>query len=64
MLDEVLAPDIQGLIANKNWIAVCDTGANWSAPEIADLLLALPKTERAVVFRVLPRAISNEVLPI
>ncbi|MFC1466131.1 MAG: magnesium transporter [Candidatus Brachytrichaceae bacterium NZ_4S206] len=61
MINEVLAPDIQDLIANKNWAAIRDVIANWPAPEIADLLLALPKTDRAIVFRVLPRAISSEV---
>ncbi len=60
-MNETLASDIQDLVTGKNWSAIRDAIANWPAPEIADLLLGLSKTDRAVVFRVLPRTISSEV---
>jgi len=59
-MNQALAPDIQNLIANKNWAAIRDAIADWPAPEIADLLLGLSKADRVIVFRVLPRAIAGE----
>lgn len=61
MFNEVLTPDIEDLIAQKNWAAIRESLANRPAPEIADLLLALPKRYRVIVFRLLPRAASSEV---
>jgi magnesium transporter len=54
-------PDIKELIEKKDWYALRGTIAKWPAPEIVDLLLTLDKPERVLLFRLLPRQLSEEV---
>ncbi len=54
-------PEISHLIASRNWAEIRKTLANWQPPEIADLLLALERRERVVLFRLLPRHVAPEV---
>jgi magnesium transporter len=61
MLKELLGPDIQELIRNKEYAALKDGISEWEAPEIADLLLSLPIEGQPILFRLLPRQSAAEV---
>lgn len=55
-LQKALAtPEIKQFIEKRNWRAVRDLVEEWPVPEVADLLLDLPKTERVLLFRALSR---------
>jgi len=61
MLKELLKPDIQDLIATRNWQALREVLSSWSAPEIADLLLDLETGDRVLLFKSLDRDLSSEL---
>ena len=61
MLKELLKPDIQDLIAIRNWTALREVLSSWSAPEIADLLLDLEPGDRVLLFKSLDRDLSSEL---
>ena len=61
MLKELLKPDIQDLIATRNWQALREVLSSWSAPEIADLLLDLDPGDRVLLFKSLDRELSSEL---
>jgi len=61
MLKELLKPDIQDLIATRNWQALREVLSSWSAPEIADLLLDLESGDRVLLFKSLDREQSSEL---
>ena len=55
MLKELLRPEIEELIRQKDWGVLREALELWPAPELSDLLLSLPKTDRALFYRSLPR---------
>ncbi|MFN3597773.1 MAG: magnesium transporter [Rubricoccaceae bacterium] len=55
-------PDVGALLAARDWSALRATLADWPAPDLADLLLGLPKPERILLFRALPRERAAEVV--
>lgn len=61
MLKELLKPEIQELLEKRRWTELRETLAEWSPPEIAELLLDLSKHERVLLFRALPRWLAAEV---
>jgi magnesium transporter len=61
MLKSLLKPEILERIQARDWAALRDALAEWPAPEVADLLLSLPKTDRGLLFRALPRDLEVEV---
>ncbi|MDZ7289814.1 MAG: magnesium transporter [candidate division KSB1 bacterium] len=61
MLKELLGPDIQELIRQKDYAGLKDGISDWEAPEIADLMLSLPEEEQPILFRLLPRQRAAEV---
>jgi len=61
MLKELLKPEIQELLEQHRWSELREALADWSAPEIADLLLHVDKQERVLLFRALPRWLAAEV---
>jgi|LJSS01.1.fsa_nt_gb magnesium transporter len=61
MLKELLKPEIQELLEQRRWNELREALADWSAPEIAELLLDLDKSERVLLFRALPRWLAAEV---
>ncbi len=61
MLKELLKPEIKELIAKRQWNNLKDVLVTWPAPEIADLLLDIDKTDRVFIFRSLPRDISADI---
>jgi len=61
MLKELLKPEISELIEKHHWNDLKDILPTWPAPEIVDLLLDMPKSDRVLLFRALPREIAAEV---
>lgn len=61
MLKELLGPDIQDLIREKDYSALKHGITEWEAPEIADLLVSLPESDQPILFRLLPRTIAAQV---
>jgi magnesium transporter len=60
MLKELLAPEIAELIAARRWTELREVLEDWPAPEIADLLLDLPKADRVLLYRALSRRDAAE----
>ena len=54
-------PSVEELIDNKNWPELRALVSNWPAPETAELLLGMDKSDRVLLFRFLPRAASSDV---
>jgi magnesium transporter len=61
MLKELLKPEIEELLHAKNWGVLREALELWPAPELSDLLLSLPKSDRVLFYRALPRALAAEV---
>ncbi|MEN3026212.1 MAG: magnesium transporter [Chlorobiota bacterium] len=61
MLKELLKPEIEELLQHHRWNELREAIADWSTPEIADLLLDLDKEGRVLLFRALPRWSAAEV---
>lgn len=57
---EALKPELHDLIEARDWAALRDALAEWPAPEVADLLVELPKSDRVLLFRALPREQAAE----
>jgi magnesium transporter len=56
-----IKPEIENLISNRAWADLRHLLSEWPAPEAADLLRALERPDRLVVFRVLPRGLAADV---
>lgn len=59
-LSASLPDEIEGLIASGSWAALAAADIDWPdaetvAPELVDLLLELPRNDRVLFFRALPR---------
>lgn len=61
MLKELLRPEIEELIRTKNWSVLRETLEMWPAPELSEMLLSLPKADRVLFYRALPRHLAAEV---
>jgi magnesium transporter len=61
MLKDLLKPEILELIESRRWDQLRDALARWPAPELADLLLALRKDDRVLLFRALSRREASEL---
>jgi len=61
MLKELLRPEIEELIQRKDWAVLRETLELWPPPELSDLLLSLPKSDRVLFFRALPRSLAADV---
>jgi magnesium transporter len=57
---ELVKPDIMEMIERRDWASLREAVADWPAPEVADLLLTLPKADRVLLYRVLPREQAAE----
>ena len=55
MLKELLGPEIEEVVRDKDYSSLKDVISEWEAPEIADLLLSLPVEEQPILFRLLDR---------
>ncbi|MEO0130293.1 MAG: magnesium transporter [candidate division WOR-3 bacterium] len=61
MLRELLKPEIEEAIRNKDWRVLKELISMWSPPDIADLLESLNDEERLILFRLLPTQLAAEV---
>lgn len=52
---------IQELINQQQWSELRDLFSQYPVPDIADLLMRAQQTDRVLLFRLLPRAISSDV---
>jgi magnesium transporter len=59
--DESLRPEVESLLARRDWHRLRETLAGSSAPVLRDLLLDLEKHDRVLLFRALPRELAAEV---
>lgn len=55
VLENLLGPELRELIDARRWSELRDALAPWAAPEVADLLLELPKEDRVLTYRALSR---------
>lgn len=60
MLKELLKPEIIDLVQRHDWIGLREALADWPPPEVADLVLGIPKSDRVLLFRALPRELAAE----
>lgn len=61
MLERLLRPEIRELIEGRQWVELQQALEPWAAPEIADLIMELPKEDRVLAYRALPRTSAAEV---
>jgi magnesium transporter len=59
MFAQLLGPEIQSLIEERNFSALKDCFKEWSPPEIAELISELPVNDQVVVFRLLPQELAS-----
>ena len=60
-MNRPLGPSVEELIEKKSWSDVRALVSNWPAPETAELLLGMDKSDRVLLFRFLPRPVSSDV---
>src|SRR6478672_9585567 len=61
MLGKLIQPEINEIIASRNFIGLKELVSEWSAPEVADVIEDLEPEDKAIVFRLLPRALATDV---
>lgn len=59
MFAQLLGPEIQLLIQERNFTALKDCFKDWSPPEIAELISELPINDQVILFRLLPRDLAG-----
>lgn len=60
MFAQLIGPEINTLIKERNFAAVKECFAEWPAPDIAELISDLPLEDQVIVFRLLPRDVAAE----
>lgn len=61
MSDEsTVMEDVRALLAGKDWAGVRELLGDKPPPDVADILLALGKQERVLLFRLLPRSLASD----
>ncbi len=61
MLGKLLQPEINEIIALRDFAALKETISEWSAPEVADVIEDVELEDKAIVFRLLPRDLATDV---
>ena len=61
LLGRLVRPGVEEMVAERRWMDLREVLSDWAAPEVADLLVELPRSDRAVVFRLLNRERAAEV---
>jgi magnesium transporter len=59
MFAQLLGPEIQLLIEERNFSALKDCFKDWSPPEIAELISELPISDQVILFRLLPQELAG-----
>ena len=60
MYGRLIAPEIEELIAARDFATIRDVVLDWEPVELADLLADLREESRVIVFRLLPKDIAAE----
>jgi magnesium transporter len=60
MFGNLIAPEIEELIALRDFATIRDVIADWTPIELADLVADLRAENRAVVFRLIPRVVAAQ----
>ncbi len=61
MLGNLIAPEVKEMIAARNFTALREAFADWSAADIAECITEFAPEEQVVVFRILPHALAADV---
>lgn len=61
MVGKILLPEIQDLIAQRNFGALRDLFREMAPPDVADIILDLAEDEQVIIFRLLPNALAADV---
>ncbi len=62
MLGNLIGPEIEELIQERNFAALREAFLDWAPADIAECITELPEDQQAVVFRILPHAQATDVL--
>ncbi len=60
MLGQLLAPEIEEMIASRDFFRLRTLLSEWTPPELAALINQLPRQEDVIAFRLLPRDLATE----
>ncbi len=60
MLGQLIAPEIEGYLTRRDFAGLREALSRLETPEVADLVGELPADQKALVFRILPRALATE----
>lgn len=61
MLGTLLGPEIQDMIARRDFAGLRETFAEFPPADAAEIITELPEDQRAIVFRILPTALAADV---
>jgi magnesium transporter len=61
MLGKLFQPEIESLVAARDFVGLRETFADWPPADIADTLNDLPCEDQVAIFRVLPKAQAADV---
>jgi len=62
MLGNLIGPEIEELIKERNFTALREAFLDWAPADIAECITELPEDQQAIVFRILPHAQATDVL--
>jgi magnesium transporter len=61
MIGLLLKPELEELILAKRWDVLRDALSNFHPSDIAEILVDVPETDYAAIFRILPRGLAGQV---
>ena len=61
MVGRILVPEIQSMIAARNFTALRELFSEMPPADVAEIILDLPADEQVIIFRILPHALAADV---
>ena len=61
MVGKILLPEIQGMIAARDFTALRELFSEMPPTDVAEIILDLPLDEQVIIFRILPHALAADV---
>ena len=61
MLGKLLQPEVQSLVASRDFARLRELFSEWVPADLADVVADLPDSDKVVVFRVIPQALAASV---
>ena len=61
MLGKLLQPEVQSLVASRDFARLRELFSEWVPADLADVVADLPEGDKVVVFRVIPQALAAKV---